>query len=336
MLSPTSRNLIVHQRQGRDPSIEVINQLIGKYPMVRLIKNETNQGINYSVNRGTALTKGDLIYFPSANDQISPEFFEKSIRLLDEYPQAGLCCTDWTIQKNGKIYQQNHWLNTSRPKYLSPKQVASSKWNTPFPCGANSIFRRSLIKEKQAYPLDLEFYADWFLVQAMLFRYGCCYIPESLVTVRWLANGHFNRMLEDDTHYNEVCGKIFQTLALPKYADITPLSLRSRTPQLLIKLSARTPEAVRQALQGIKSPQARLLSYYLILDYIFTIVHSSIYTPFINLARPIVQSTKNIFISTGHAIKNLWDRGFAISFHHYANTRGMIKKWRLNIADKRK
>lgn len=328
--------VIVVDDGSTDNSIEVINQLISKYSMIRLIKNETNQGINYSVNRGAAASKGELIYFPSANDRILPGFFEKSVHLLDKYPQAGLCCTDWTIEKSGKIYEQNHWLNTSRPEYLSPKQVASSKWKTPFPCGANSIFRRSLINEEQIYPLDLEYYADWFLVQAMIFRYGCCYIPESLVTVQWLADGHFNRMLANDSHYNEVCGKIFQTLALPKYADITPLSLRSRTPQLLLKLSARTPQAVRQSLQAIKSPQARLLSYYLILDYIFTMAHSSIYMPTINMAQPIVQSIKNIFIGTGHAIKNLWDRSFATSFHHYANTRSIIKKWKLNIVDKLK
>src|SRR5882724_13615892 len=76
-----------------DNSLEVIKRIAAKNPLVRLVQNEKNLGVMPNLNKGVQLAKGDYVFIGSADDEIIPGLFEKSMQLLARHPQAGLSCT---------------------------------------------------------------------------------------------------------------------------------------------------------------------------------------------------------------------------------------------------
>src|SRR5277367_1756646 len=73
--------IIVVDDGSSDNSVEIIQRLAKKYPTIRLLSNDKNRGVIYSINRGAELARGDYIYFASANDLVLPGLFEKSMSL---------------------------------------------------------------------------------------------------------------------------------------------------------------------------------------------------------------------------------------------------------------
>ena len=84
--------LIVVDDGSTDNSVEVIERFARRDTTIRLVRNERNMGAQLTSNRGLQHASGAYMYFAAADDRILPGFFEKSIALLTQYPQAGLCC----------------------------------------------------------------------------------------------------------------------------------------------------------------------------------------------------------------------------------------------------
>src|SRR5256884_7474545 len=95
--------IIVIDDASTDNSVEVIEAFTKRNPIIRFYRNEQNRGVVSGMNRGLELARGDYVYYAAADDQVLPGFFEKSLRLLNEHPQAALCCTigDWREIETG-------------------------------------------------------------------------------------------------------------------------------------------------------------------------------------------------------------------------------------------
>ncbi len=89
----TPFEFIICDDGSTDNSVEIIQEFADRYPFIRFVKNEKNLGALTTSGRLFELAKGDYIYPAAADDKILPGFFEKSMRLLVEYPQAAICST---------------------------------------------------------------------------------------------------------------------------------------------------------------------------------------------------------------------------------------------------
>jgi glycosyltransferase involved in cell wall biosynthesis len=302
--------------------------MMNKYPVIRLVRNEVNRGTNYSVNRGATFATGDFICIPSANDQILPGLFEQSIELLEKYPQAGLCCADvhFVNVNVGTSYRKPpNWLPT--PGYLSPIELAEAMRvsSIPHPHIYTTIIRRSVLPPDYVFLSELEWYGDWFPVQVIALRYGCCYIPEPLALLRWLDRGYVYSGLHNPKYYKEVYGRIIKLLASPEYEDIAGLMIRGRCLQF-IQLHARTPLLTYRLLRDVEEPNSQVISLFLYItgEYLrerigpkalSTLWQQGVISP----VEAAVRVTKGL-------IKNLCDRAYARAFHEYDQLRSRIKK----------
>ncbi|HQD08740.1 MAG TPA: glycosyltransferase [Flavihumibacter sp.] len=74
---------------------------------IKLVANDQNHGIIFTLNRGIALANGKYIARLDSDDLAMPTRFEKQVRFMEENPKAGACGTYFkVIDKEGKTLQQ--------------------------------------------------------------------------------------------------------------------------------------------------------------------------------------------------------------------------------------
>ena len=214
--------LIIIDDASTDNSVEVI-QKFTKNKVIRFIRNERNIGVMGTINKFLNLSRGDYVYVGAADDRVLPGFFEKSMRMLTKYPNAGLCCADAAgISNEGIIKRTIDIAHCSR--YYLPNMVAEMIRNMPFYIeGRTAITKRKLFMENGGLILDLKMHSDWLLWLLVAFRHGICYIPETLTAFRVLPTSYFANEFKDKASNCKATKCLLFTLKTPLYIDILPL-----------------------------------------------------------------------------------------------------------------
>jgi len=215
------REILVVDDASTDDSVPLIQSIADNNPCVRLYRNEQNRGWFYANGLAFRHSTGDYIYCASADDLILPGFFERSLRLLEKFPQAALCCSFHSTLDDGtgKV-DKNPTFMLEREGYLSPAEVASRCWGGAIP-GHTSIMRRDALLDAGGFLPELKWHCDWFANLVMAFRRGCCFIPESLALIRVLPQS-FSAAGTRGPEQRQVLANMLETLLAPGYADVLP------------------------------------------------------------------------------------------------------------------
>ncbi len=154
-----------------------------------------------SLNRAMSMADCNYVTFPSADNYIKQGMYEKSLALLEKYPQAGLCCSDplYLDEKTGKIHMNK--LNLSEgPRYFSPAEVISLYRQKGFCVGnichtvvVNKSVLAGVSTSNHYFDPELKWHADFFALNAVAFRSGICYLPEGFGIWRQEAGSYSQR-----------------------------------------------------------------------------------------------------------------------------------------------
>lgn len=191
--------VIVVDDVSTDNTLEVLEQFVAQDPLVKVVRNEQNMGALFTINRGFELASGDYVYGAAADDRILPGFFEKSIALLEQYPQAALCSADMNVlDSSGKVISEYRAAEASGPAFFSPAKVLAELYKNPkYIIGTTTIFRRAALNEVGGFPPELHSLCDWFVERAIALKYGACYIPEVLCSWRYTEKNLSQVSFED-------------------------------------------------------------------------------------------------------------------------------------------
>ena len=220
--------VIVVDDGSTDNSITVIEQFTKRSSIVRLVRNDRNRGVVFSANRALDIASGDYMYFASADDKVLPGLFEKSMNLLAQYLQAGLCCSDpaWFDDRTSIIRETKlHW--SDKPCYFSAEALAKvikGGWIA----GHTSIVKRAALLEAGGLIEGVRWHCDWFALLVIAFRYGICYIPEPLAMLRVHSNSYSASGRKHCPSQREVLNNLLHLLKSPAYRDVLPLFRRGR------------------------------------------------------------------------------------------------------------
>jgi len=221
--SPTE--VIVTDDGSTDNSVEVIRGFQKRYPNLRLLRNEKNMGVLYSINRCLSEAKGDYVYPASSDDKVLPGFFEKSMDMFMKYPQAGLCCSDLAVLNTGyEVFEIKFYLS-GKPRYFSPDEAVGLLLKEAFtPIMPNTvIIKHSALLEAGGYLAETKWSCDSFSQHVACFRHGFCYIPEALALVRRHSNQWGSGLSTKHEFEREVVMKIMDLLRTPAYQDVYPM-----------------------------------------------------------------------------------------------------------------
>lgn len=97
----TDFELVIIDDGSRDGSAEIAAHLIEGRDHCRLI-NQENAGVSVARNHGVEVSKGEYLCFLDADDWWEPTFLEEISKLIEEFPDAGIYGTNYTIVNETK------------------------------------------------------------------------------------------------------------------------------------------------------------------------------------------------------------------------------------------
>jgi glycosyltransferase involved in cell wall biosynthesis len=186
--------VIVVDDGSTDNSAEVIEEFCRRDPIVRLVRNQRNRGVIFSINHGLEQASGAFVMFAAADDKVLPGLFEKSEKLLAQHPQAGVCSAVAVFAdgqgKESRVVPARPWISREAC-YLPPDKVLSGwrRYGWLFPSNT-AFYRREALLEAGGFPEELRSAADSFSLMNLALRYGACFIPEPLGIFRVNGSGY--------------------------------------------------------------------------------------------------------------------------------------------------
>ena len=123
--------VIVLDDGSTDNSLEIIEGFGRRYPFIRLLRNETNRGLLYSINRALNEASCDFVVWAAADDRLMPNFLERNAKCLSEYPAAGMTFSRLAVFTDGSdeitsFTERNYGIAFdfgTTPRFLSPQSL---------------------------------------------------------------------------------------------------------------------------------------------------------------------------------------------------------------------
>lgn len=206
--------VLVMDDASTDNSVEVIEALAKEHHNIRLVRNEKNLGVMANVNRGISLAQGQYVLSSGADDEVAPGFFEKSLSLLAQHPEAALSCSvgDYREAQTGVRWYWGVGMAGS-PVFLSPEQLAQLERMGKLFIAPNSvIYKKSALNQAGNFVPDLKFCADWFANYVAAFRHGICFVPEPLAIFHVQPNSYYHRIRGNSVEYRTVLTELLGKL----------------------------------------------------------------------------------------------------------------------------
>ena len=93
--------VVVIDDGSTDNSVEIIEDFGRRYPFIRLLRNEANRGLLYSINRALNEARCDFVVWAAADDRLLPNFLERNAKCLSEHPAAGMTFSRLAVFTDG-------------------------------------------------------------------------------------------------------------------------------------------------------------------------------------------------------------------------------------------
>ena len=161
---------------SKDQTHEVCNQLTSKYPWLRCIQQETNQGKSEALNRALTLASHELIITLDADSYLYKDALVRIVERFHSDP-ANTCAVAGTIMVRNS---RQNWITQSQEwdyfqGIATVKRVQSLNQGTLVAQGAFSLYKKSIVLELGGWPKTVG--EDIVLTWAMLekdYRVGYC------------------------------------------------------------------------------------------------------------------------------------------------------------------
>ncbi|MDD2916731.1 MAG: glycosyltransferase [Candidatus Gracilibacteria bacterium] len=170
---------IVIDDASHDRSVVIIEQYARKDPRIRLLQNETNQGIGYTRNRGLEVASGTYIANFDSDDIAFPEWLETQLQYLETHPDTDIVGANFVFidRLGNRLLEKNNF----------PEHDRDIKKVIPLVCPiANNtvLIRKKCFDEMGAYRPSAHVAEDYDLWMRFRERYVFHNTQKSLVYYR--------------------------------------------------------------------------------------------------------------------------------------------------------
>lgn len=131
-----------------DNTYEIAEGFVKRYPeKFILLRNEKNQGLNYTLNHCLEAANGTYVARMDGDDISIPDRFEKEVAFLDSHPEFAIVSTPMIFfDENGE------WKRGSTT--IAEPQIQDFVFHPPFHCHAPCMIRREAYMKVGGYTVD--------------------------------------------------------------------------------------------------------------------------------------------------------------------------------------
>jgi len=137
--------LILCDDGSADDTYGVACRLAAEDERIRVLKNETNQGLNITLNRCLAHATGDYVARMDGDDDCLPRRFEKQLAFLESHPEYAIVSTPMILFDEG-----GEWGRTTAKPCPTAEDVVTG---SPI-CHAPVMMRKACLDEVGGYTVD--------------------------------------------------------------------------------------------------------------------------------------------------------------------------------------
>ena len=130
--------IVVVDGWSKDGSLEIIQRLAKEDPRIRVLMQVNKHGVTPARNESIEAAKSERIAFIDADDYWEPTYLESLVKLMDDYPEAGL----WGLNY-GTMIGSNKYPNNSM--YTGFRGIIENPWikGSPFWTSAIGISKKA-------------------------------------------------------------------------------------------------------------------------------------------------------------------------------------------------
>lgn len=213
-----SWELILCDDGSKDETYRIAEQYRMQYPdKIILLKNETNKGLNYTLNRCLKKATGEYVARMDGDDRCVSDRFEKELKVFEKEPDIAIVSSDMEF-----FDETGCWGRISHPEYPENNDFVSG---TPF-CHAPCMVKREAYINVNGYSeakwlLRVEDYHLWIKMYAAGLKGKNIHLP--LYQMRDDRNAYARRKFK--YRINEALVKIYavKALRLPLWKSVYAL-----------------------------------------------------------------------------------------------------------------
>ena len=160
----TDYELVIMDDGSQDDSFDIAQKTIEGYENCHLYRQQ-NAGVSVARNNGVALSQGKYLCFLDADDWWEPTFLEEMTQLIEEFPDAGVFGTNYTIvnETKGKTRIANIGVEQGFEKgYIKYCKVYAKTLVMPLWTGAVCV-PRIVFEEMNGFPKGIKLGEDFLL-----------------------------------------------------------------------------------------------------------------------------------------------------------------------------
>jgi len=174
--------IIIIDDGSTDDSANIISKFSKEHSLIRPVFFKENKGINKVNNHGLHMARGEYVFFSAVDDIVAPDFLEKSLKVLLNFPQAAFSFCDpaeYILKTKQKLaYPLDLSVHSC---YFSSEQLVSLLKKRFFTFPSNTVlFKKEYLQQLGGFLPSLERGSDWFACFNLSLQYGVCYIPDVL------------------------------------------------------------------------------------------------------------------------------------------------------------
>ncbi len=177
----TDYELVIMDDGSKDGSFEEALKAIGGNPRCHLFR-QTNGGVSMARNNAVSLSRGEYLCFLDADDWWEPTFLEEMSKLIDEFPNAGIYGTNYTIVNETKRKTRVADIGVEQgfeSGYINYCQVYAKTLAMPLWTGAVSM-PRTVFDEMGGFPKGIKLGEDFLLWIRVALKYKVAFLNKPL------------------------------------------------------------------------------------------------------------------------------------------------------------
>lgn len=241
-LQPTE--IIILDDCSTDNSVEIIEEYLSQYPIIRFKKNEFNSGSTFAQwNKGVGLTKGDLVWIAESDDTAAPTFLQNIIPCFNKKEVVLAYCQSYRMDKNDNITGtwKTHTDEFDENIFSSDFVMDGKEYIERFlihkntiPNASAAVFKKNMYEKVGGAIPKVKNQGDWLVWLQLLCTGDVSFVSASLNSFRYHEESVIAKSLKLD---NDNSFKDWHGLEVRKYFSVFLKKYSIRLNDKLIRIN---------------------------------------------------------------------------------------------------